>query len=115
MENKLEQAIRNRLTNGFKNWNGGYNQWLEWCDTLYEPDAYYNVQGERWTLQQYKDAMKQLFAHFDLELGEFKNMLVENDWCGIRYAVHITNKDTGEKIEQESWEFVHFKDNPEPI
>ena len=38
----------------------------------------------------------------------------ENDWCAIRYAVTITNKQTGEKINQMTMEFVHFKDNPEP-
>ncbi len=45
METKLaiEQAIRDRLETGFKNWNGGYEGWLNWCETLYEPDAYYNI------------------------------------------------------------------------
>ena len=38
-----EAAIRDRLVTGFKNWNGGYEGWLEWCNTLYEEDAYYNV------------------------------------------------------------------------
>ena len=37
---KIEQAIKDRLENGFKNWNGGYDGWLEWCNTLYEPDAH---------------------------------------------------------------------------
>ncbi|KAH0800275.1 nuclear transport factor 2 family protein [Histomonas meleagridis] len=51
----MEEAIRDRLVNGFKNWNGGYDGWLEWCNTLYEPDAHYNVYGHRLTLQQYKN------------------------------------------------------------
>lgn len=54
---KFEQAIKDRLINGFKNLNGGYDAWLEWCSTLYEPDAHYNVGTKRWTLQEYKDAM----------------------------------------------------------
>ena len=57
MNNDLQIAIKDRLQNGFKNWNGGYEGWLEWCNTLYEPDAHYNVGGQRWTLQEYKDAM----------------------------------------------------------
>ncbi len=113
--NNLEKAIKDRLENGFKNWNGGYDGWLEWCNTLYEPDAHYNVYGQRWTLQQYKDAMGKLFEVFDMELGEFQNMLIINDWCAIRYNVIITNKKTGEKIQQQTMEFVHFKENPEPI
>ena len=47
----MEEAIRDRLVTGFKNWNGGYDGWLEWCNTLYEPDAHYNVYGHRLTLQ----------------------------------------------------------------
>ena len=111
----FQDAIAERLHTGFANWNHGYQAWLDWCDTLYEPDAHYNVQGGRLTLQQYKDLMGQFFETFDVELGEFHNMLIEEDWCAIRYAVHITNKRTGERIEQMTMEFVNFKDNPHPI
>lgn len=114
MSKNFQEAIKDRLQNGFKNWNGGYEAWLDWCNTLYEPDAYYNVYGQRWTLQQYKDAMKQLFEVFDMELGEFYNMLVVDDWAAIRYKVRITNKKTGEKIDQMTMEFVNFKNNPDP-
>jgi hypothetical protein len=111
----FQEQIEDRLRNGFSNWNGGYEQWLEWCDTLYEPDAHYNVSGQRLTLQGYKDMMGQFFAAFDIQLGEFYNMLVVDDWCGIRYAVRITNKATGEEFDQMTMEFVNWKDNPAPI
>lgn len=111
----LEQKIKNRLENGFKNWNEGYQAWEKWCDTLYEPDAFYNVGTNRWTLQEYKDAMKELFKIYDIELGEFHNMILRDDWTAIRYVVYITNKQTGKKIKQQTMEFVHFKDNPDPI
>lgn len=115
MSINFQGQIKDRLRNGFSNWNGGYENWLQWCNTLYEPDAHYNVYGQRLTLQQYKDMMGQFFAAYDVELGDFYNMLVEDDWCAIRYSVHITNKGTGETFEQMSFEFVNFKDNPEPI
>ena len=115
MNTTFAERIKDRLQNGFKNWNQGYEAWLKWCDTLYEPDAHYNVNGERLTLQEYKDLMGKFFAAFDIELGEFNNMLVEGDWTGIRYVVYITNKKTGERIEQKTMEFVHFKDNPQPL
>ena len=111
----FQDAIAARLRHGFENWNSGYETWLEWCNTLYEPDAHYNVQGQRLTLRQYQDLMGEFFAVFDVELGDFYNMLIEDDWCAIRYVVHITNKRTGEKIEQMTMEFVNFKDNPQPI
>ena len=47
IEKDIEKAIQDRLFNGFKNWNGGYDGWLKWCETLYEPDAYYNIPGPK--------------------------------------------------------------------
>lgn len=107
----LEDAIQNRLETGFKNWNGGYDGWLEWCDTLYEPDAHYNVYGHRMTLQQYKDMMGQLFRHYTMELGDFDNMIVKDNWAAIRYAVKVKDLDSGEEVLQHTMEFVRFKDN----
>lgn len=115
MSLSFQKRIRERLTTGFKNWNHGYQAWLKWCDVLYEPDAHYNVNGKRLTLQQYKDAMGQLFSVFDVQLGEFFNILIEDDWCAIRYATHVTNKDTGDQTHAMTMEFVHFVDNPEPV
>jgi hypothetical protein len=115
MNMNLQEQIRNRLETGFKNWNGGYENWLNWCETLYEPDAYYNIplQGpqRRLTLQEYKDMMGHFFKLYDVELGEFKNMIIKENWCAIRYVVHVTNKNTGEMFTQNTMEFVEFKDN----
>jgi len=112
---KLEEAIKSRLETGFKNWNGGYECWLDWCKTLYEPDSHYNVYGRRLTLQEYKDMMGKFFENYDIKMGDFKNMIIKDDWCAIRYTVYNINKKTGEEVEQESMEFVHFKENPDPI
>lgn len=107
----FEQQIKDRLENGFANWNGGHDGWLEWCNTLYEPDAHYNVYGHRMTLEQYKAMMGQLFQKYTMHLNDFQNMIIRDDWCAIRYTVTIENLETGEKIEQNTMEFVHFKDN----
>ena len=111
----IEAAIKDRLLNGFQNWNGGYDGWLEWCNTLYEPDAHYNIQLHgplsRLTLQEYKDMMGQLFQHFTMELGDFENMIIKGNWCAIRYTVKTKNIHTGEEISQNTMEFVKFKDN----
>lgn len=115
MSENFEQAMTDRIKAGFGNWNKGYEAWLEWCDTLYEPDAHYNVYGNRLTLQEYKDMMGQLFQVFDIELGDFHDMIPDGDRIAIRYDVTIINKKTGERIPQKTMEFVHFKDNPEPI
>lgn len=115
MSKQLENAIKDRLISGFSNWNSGYEAWLEWCEILYEPDAHYNVYGDRLTLQEYKDMMGIFFQKFDIELGEFDNIISQDDWVAIRYVVYITNKETSERIKQHTMEFVNFKDNPEPI
>lgn len=111
MSKTFQEQIKERLETGFKNWNGGYDCWLEWCKTLYEPDAHYNIYGKRYTMQEYKDLMGKFFQNFDIEMGEFQNMLIEDDWCAIRYKVYNVNKQTGKRFEQESMEFVRFKDN----
>lgn len=111
----FQDAIRDRLQTGFRNWNGGYEAWLDWCNTLYEPDAHYNVYGRRLSMQEYKDLMGTFFEKYDVKMGDFHNMLIEDDWCGIRYQTHIIEKATGKSFDQESFEFVHFKDNPAPI
>ncbi|GEP69090.1 hypothetical protein CSO01_18050 [Cellulomonas soli] len=111
----MQDAIRARFERGFSEWNKGYESWLQWCDELYEPDAHYNVYATRLTLQQYKDMMGQLFAAYEIELGEFHNILIQDNWGAIRYTVYITDKATGEQIEQKTMEFVHFKDNHAPI
>ncbi len=115
MSTNFEEAIRARFQQGFKNWNNGYEAWLEWCNILYETDAYYNVYGKRLTLQEYKDLCGQFFSVYDIELGELDNIIVEGDWGAIRYSTYSTNKNTGEKSELKTMEFVHFKDNPEPV
>lgn len=115
----MEEKIKDRLENGFRNWNGGYDCWLNWCKTLYEPDAHYNVQGPngmfRMTLKEYEDKMKYILGMFDIQLGEFKNMIIKDDWAAIRYIVKVTSRKTGKTVTQHTMEFVHFKDNPDPI
>jgi hypothetical protein len=115
MSNNFGEAMKDRVRQGFVEWNKGYEAWLKWCDTLYEPDAHYSIYGKRLTLQEYKDMMRQFLSSFDIELGEFHNMLTQDDWIAIRYDVTITDKKTGESTKQQTMEFVQYKDNPEPI
>ncbi len=108
---EMEIAIKDRLENGFKNWNGGYESWLEWCNTLYDDDSKYNVYGHHLSLQQYKDMMGGLFEKQDIFLGQFHNMIIQDNWCAIRYDVWTIDKSTGRKETQESMEFVRFKEH----
>ena len=111
----MEIAIKDRLETGFKNWNGGYESWLEWCNTLYDDQSMYNVYGKRLTLQEYKEMMGVFLAKYDIQLGKFHNMIIQDEWCAIRYDVVHIDKQTGEKTSLESMEFVKFKLLPEPL
>ncbi len=111
----LQEAMVDRVNEGFGHWNNGYEDWLEWCNTLYEPDCHYNIQGKRYTLQEYKDLMRVFMDNFDILLGEMLNMLTKDDFIAIRYRVRVKDKRTGEEYEQMTMEFVQYKDNPEPI
>jgi hypothetical protein len=88
---------------------------LKQCEITYEPDAHYNVYGRRLPLKEYQDAVRQQYAICDIKLGEMYNILADNDWLALRYSLVFTNKDTGEQSEEMTMEFVHFKDNPQPI
>jgi hypothetical protein len=110
----IEIAIKDRLENGFRNWNGGYESWLKWCNTLYDDQSIYNVYGKRLTLQEYKDMMGDFLGKYDIQLGKFHNMIIQDEWCAIRYDVIHIDKKTGEETTLESMEFVKFKQLPEP-
>ncbi|HHV11890.1 MAG TPA: hypothetical protein GXX75_16570 [Clostridiales bacterium] len=111
IDTNFEEQIRDRLMTGFENWNKGYDVWEEWCNTLYEPDAYYNVHGKRMTLTEYKASMKQIMAAVDIQMGDFENIIIRDDWCSIRYSITTRNLQTGEISNAQTMEFVHFKDN----
>jgi len=115
MRASYAERIKDRIREGFGHYNNGYEDWLEWCNTLYEPDAHYNYYGRRFTLQEYKDNVGWLFSAFDVKLGGLDNMIVEGDWVAIRYSLEFTKKETGEKFVANNMEFVLFKDHPEPI
>jgi hypothetical protein len=115
MKKNFQEAMKDRIRQGFGNWNQGYEAWLKWCDELYEPDAYYNFYGGRHTLQEYKDMMGQFFSAFDIQLGELHCLIAENDWIAIHYDVTFINKKTGVRTDSKTMECVHFKDNPDPI
>ena len=111
----MEIAIKDRLENGFRNWNGGYESWLKWCNTLYDDQSIYNVYGKRLTLQEYKDMMGEFLGKSEIQLGKFHNMIIQDEWCAIRYDVIHIDKITGVKTTLESMEFVKFKQLPEPL
>lgn len=121
-EAEYEAAIRDRFQTGFNNWNRGYLAWLEWCDELYDENAYYNVYGHRMSLDEYKRMMGALFEQFEIMLGgtgndagDIQNVLVdaEKGMGAIQYAVSFKKKTEDEWVTLHTMEFVQFRPDDE--
>ena len=110
VDTPLEEAIQNRLLTGFENWNRGYDAWKAWGDILYTPESMYNVHGVRMTLEEYQQSQNMGLKAADIQMGNFNNMIICDDWCAIRYDITSTNRETEETSEGSVMEFVQFKD-----
>ena len=107
---ELSQKIQNRMLNGFNRWNMGYEAWEHWGEVLYHADSIYHVNGVRFTLEEYQKAMNISLASTDIQMGDFQNMILNDDWAAIRYDTVHTNRETGESYPVPVTEFVRFKD-----
>ena len=100
----LEKHIQNRLLTGFANWNRGFETWKAWGNILYTKESIYNVHGARLTLEHYQEDMYDTLGKMKIDMGNFNNMLIVGDYCGIYYDILIRGR-SGTTME-----FVQFKD-----
>jgi hypothetical protein len=107
-ETDLERKIQNRLLTGFENWNRGFAAWKAWGNILYTEDSIYNVHGTRLTLAHYQAAMNIALKQADIKMGDFHNMIINDNWTGIRYDFYTKVGDEY-KLGMVT-EFVNFKD-----
>ena len=113
VEPGIGEAIQNRLLSGFENWNRGFDAWKAWGDILYTEDSIYNVHGARLTLAEYQAAMNVTLSQVDIQMGNFNNMIICDDWCAIRYDITTI---VGENaIPGTVMEFVKFADYGEAL
>ena len=105
----IEEHIQNRLLTGFENWNRGFETWKAWGNILYTPYSIYNVHGARLNLAHYQAAMDQSLRQMTIKMGDFHNMLISDEYCGIHYDF-ITVRDGREKVGK-VMEFVKFKEH----
>lgn len=111
----MERRIQNRLLTGFENWNRGFEAWKAWGDILYTPQSLYNVHAVHLTLGEYQMAMKATLRANDIQMGDFKNMVIVDDWCAIHYEIATISRETGDVHPGSVMEFVHFKDYGEEL
>ena len=109
-ETEMAKKIQNRMLNGFNTWNLGYDAWEHWGEVLYSEDSIYNVHGAHLTLQEYQNAMNMSLQATDIQMGQFRNMIVSDNWAAIRYDTTMTSRQTGETSYSPVTEFVRFKD-----
>ena len=100
----MEKHIQNRLLTGFANWNRGFETWKDWGNILYTKDSIYNVHGARLTLEHYQEDMYETLGKMKIDMGNFNNMLIVNDYCAIYYDIKIRGRNGT------TMEFVQFKD-----
>lgn len=118
VDKSYEEAITNRLQTGFLNYNKGYLAWLEWCDELYDENAYYNVYGQHFTLDQYKRLMGAMFEQFEISLGgtgdtmgDIGTIIIDSikGKAAISYTVEFKKKTESEWVAIDTMEFVQFR------
>lgn len=104
VEDGIGKKIQNRLLTGFENWNRGFDAWKAWGDILYTGESIYNVHGARMTLAEYQAAMDVSLQQMDIQMGNFNNMLICDNWTAIYYDTTMNGKPSN------VMEFVEFKD-----
>ena len=106
----MAKKIQNRMLNGFNTWNLGYDAWEHWGEVLYSEESIYNVHGAHLTLEEYQNAMNMSLQSTDIQMGQFRNMIISDNWAAIRYDTSMTNRQTGETSYSPVTEFARFKD-----
>ena len=101
---QMNKNVQNRMLNGFNQWNHGYEAWEKWGNVLYYPGSVYTVHGVRLTLKEYQQAMQISLKRVNIQMGNFMNMLLVDDWMAIQYEIS-TNGHPGRTME-----FARFKD-----
>lgn len=86
-ESEMSQKIQNRMLNGFNQWNQGFDAWKNWGNVLYYDGSIYNVHGVKLTLQEYQQAMGISLQKVDIQMGNFRNMVLVDDWMAIQYEI----------------------------
>lgn len=109
-ETDMAKKIQNRMLNGFNTWNLGYDAWEHWGEVLYSEDSIYNVHGAHLTLAEYQASMNMALQATDIQMGQFRNMILSDNWAAIRYDTSMTNRQTGETTYSPVTEFVRFAD-----
>lgn len=59
----------------------------------YTDDSIYNVHGVCLTLAEYHAAMNVTLKQANIQMGDFQNIIICDDWAAIRYATETISPD----------------------
>jgi hypothetical protein len=110
----LSERAKERLYEAWDAWKPGYEDWLQWSDTLYAPDAVMIAMDgdtpERF--RDYQAKMKGFRDAYQMEMGPIERCIVADGVTAHTYMMHMTPKAAGadKTIHIPVTEFNHFAD-----
>lgn len=108
IDTDMAKKIQSAILNDFDNWNQGYDAWATWADTYYDSNVQYHTYTDTMTLEEYKDAVKDVAETTDVKRIYFENMIISGDWAAIYYTTTNLDVTTGEKTAGDMMQFLHF-------
>lgn len=81
----------------------------------YTDDSIYNVHGVRLTLAEYQAAMNVTLKQANIQMGDFQNIIICDDWAAIHFRVIFTDAATRIKTPSDIMQFYHFVEDGDAV
>ena len=112
----ISEKAKERLYEAWDAWKPGYQDWLEWSNGLYSPDAIMvAMDGEKPEIfSEYQGKMKHFRDQFDMRMGPIERCIVADGVTAHTYKMYMTPKGQGEDktVVIPVTEFNHFAELP---
>ena len=112
----LSERAKGRLYEAWDAWEPGYEDWVQWSDSLYTPDAIMiAMDGDKpERFADYQAKMKHFRDQFDMEMGVIERCIVADGVTAHTYKMFMTPKGQGKDntVVIPVTEFNHFADVP---
>ena len=102
-------VIRDIILEGFENWNKGVNDYINWVEANFAPEATSKYGDNQRNMNQYKDQIRALFKNETITKLYFDNFLIRDNWAAIHYRFRgVDQKNTRTRV-GERMEFFKFE------
>jgi len=114
MVKSFSERAKERLYEAWDAWKPGYEDWIEWSNSLYAPDAeMIAMDGDApEKFSDYQAKMKHFRDQFDMRMGVIERCIVADGITAHTYKMYMTPKGQGEDKTAviAVTEFNHFAD-----